>query len=82
MFFGVSGNVATRKKGSKMKRIISPKYRLDVEFENGIKISGQVRKIILSGHGKIRSMAWQGLPVPVDALKYLDDGVAYVVNVP
>lgn len=65
-----------------MKRIISPKYRLNVEFENGAKLSGRVRAIMLSGNGKIKAMDWNGIPVPVDALKYLDDGIGYVVDVP
>lgn len=46
-------------------------------------MSGRVREIILvGGRKKIKAINWHGIAVPVDALKYLDDGLGYVVKVP
>lgn len=64
-------------------RMILPKSRLGVEFEDGSKMSGRAREIILVGGGKkIKAITWHGIAVPAEALKYLDDGLGYVVDVP
>ena len=60
--------------------MIFPKFRLDVEFEDGSKMSGRVRQIILEGK-KIKAITWHGIAVPIDSLKYLYDGLGYVVDV-
>ena len=63
------------------KRLISPKYRLTAKFADGSEVFGRARQIILGGPGcKIESLTWQGIPVPLDALQALDDGLFVCVN--
>ena len=64
-------------------RMILPKSRICVEFEDGSKMSGRAREIILGGGGKkIKAITWRRIALPVDALKFLDDGLGYVVDIP